>query len=527
MVKPWTCLLLTGILLAVLIPLHMRPASAYSFGNVQALGSVPGANELPTTVSAADGTLWVIWQNQNSGHYTLLYKTYAGLIWSSTQIIPTGIPQNRAPSVSQLLNGTIIVVFSSNQTGHWNLYYLTFNKGSWSNSVQLTSGPFDELSTATTVGADSALWLAWERDASNALRQIYYKTLSGNVWSGDNQLTSDPTLNVTPGVMTAKDRTIWVSWAKFSTLTSQFFIYYQIFNGTWSSPLPLTTAKTNTNIFDVEPSVVQDRNGTIWAFWSREVTLSKGSFEQKLFFKFSGDAGSTWSVDKQLTFGGDSTNPIDDVTPSVVQGFDKSLWVFYSSDPMTSNSFQIYYIKTNPIFPVHDLAVSSVQFSPNKTYPYGDTPSSLVQIKVTVSDLGDFAETAMVSLQSVNNTALNIFSSSLNISSGSSALLTLNWNTSQAPPGRYTIKASVAPVAGETVGAAMDNVLRKGSVMVLLPGDLDKDGRLSIDDAAIMGSAYLAKPGDSNWNPDADLNRDGVINIFDFAIMAANYGKTL
>ena len=274
---------------------------------------------------------------------------------------------------------------------------------------------------------------------------------------------------------------------------------------------------------------MQDRNGTIWAFWSREITLSKGSFEQKLFFKFSGNAGLTWSPNSQLTFGGDATNPIDDITPSAVQGIDKSLWVFYSSDLTTSstNSFQIYYIKTNPIFPVHDLAVSSMQFSLNKTYPYGDTPSSMVQINLTVSDLGDFAETAIVTVEAVNNTAFNIFSSSTNISSGSSARFALYWNTTSAPPGRYTIQASVAPVAGETAGAAMDNTLRQGSVMILLPGDLDRDGRLNINDAAMMGSAYLAKPGDSNWNPDADLNRDGVINIFDFAIMAASYGKAL
>ena len=249
MVKPQTGLLLIAVILAVLVPLHTRPASGYSFGNVQALGPVPGANELPTTLQAANGTLWVAWQNQNSGPYTLLYKTLTGLAWSSTQSIPTGIPQNRAPSISQLMNGTMIIVFSSNQTGYWNLYYLTFNKGSWSNSVRLTSGPFNELSTGTAVASSSTLWLVWERDVSNTLRQIYYKTFSGNVWSGDNQLTFDPTLNVTPSVTTVKGGSIWVSWAKFSALTSQFFIYYQIFNGTWSDPLALTTAKTNTNIF--------------------------------------------------------------------------------------------------------------------------------------------------------------------------------------------------------------------------------------------------------------------------------------
>jgi hypothetical protein len=530
MIKSWTSLLLIVIIMAGFLPLHILPASGYTFGSIQALGPQPGPDELPTTLTASDGTLWVVWQNSNNGPYTLLYKTFTGLAWSAVQTVPTGVPQNRAPSISQLLNGSIIIVFSSNQTGHWNLYDLAFNNGSWSKSAQVTSDSFAELSTGTTVSPDSTLWLVFERDFSNTLRQIYYKTLVGNVWSADSQLTSDPTLNVTPTVMTAKDRSIWVSWAKFSTVTSQFFIYLQIFNGTkWSSPFALTTAKTNANIFDVEPSIVQDRNGTIWAFWSREVTLSRGFFEQKLFYKFSGDAGMTWSAETQLTFGGDSTNPIDDLTPSAVQGSDKSLWIFYTSDPTTSftNSFDIYFIKTNPISPVHDVAVTGIQPSLTKLYPYGDAPASIATIAVTVADLGDFDETVQLTVQVANKTTFTLGPVSGAITHGTSRTFLVNWNATNATPGRYTIVASVAPVPGETIGAAMDNRLSFKSVGVLYFGDLDKSGQVDFGDVTTFLFGYLTTPGATGWNPDADLDRDNVIDFGDVVAMLFNYQKTI
>jgi hypothetical protein len=530
MIKSWTSLLLITIMVVGFLPLHILPTSGYSFGGIQALGAQPGPDELPTTLTASDGTLWVVWQNQNNGPYTLLYKTFNGITWSAAQSVPTGILQNRAPSMSQLLNGSIVIVFSSNQTGYWNLYDLTFNSGSWSKSSQVTSAPFAELSTGTTVSPDSTLWLVFERDFSNTLRQIYYKTLVGNVWSADYQLTSDPTLNVTPSVMTAKDRSIWVSWAKFSTATTQFFIYYQIFNRTkWSSPFALTTAKTNGNIFDVEPSIVQDRNGTIWVFWSREVTLSRGFFEQKLFYKFSGDAGFTWSADTQLTFGGDSTNPIDDVTPSAVQGSDKSLWIFYSSDPTTSftNSFDIYFLKSNPISPVHDVAVTGIQPSPTNLYPYGDAPASVAAIAVTVSNLGDFDETVQLTVQVANTTTFTLGPVSGGITHGTSRTFQVPWNATNATPGRYTIVASVAPVPGETIGAAMGNKLSFKSVGVLYFGDLDKDGQVDFGDVTAMLFGYLATPSSPGWNPDADLDRDKVIDFGDVVAMLFNYQKTI
>lgn len=55
--------------------------------------------------------------------------------------------------------------------------------------------------------------------------------------------------------------------------------------------------------------------------------------------------------------------------------------------------------------------------------------------------------------------------------------------------------------------------------------DLDNDGSVSIYDIVSAVAAYGSKPGDSNWNPDADLIQDNVIDIFDITVAAGNYGE--
>jgi hypothetical protein len=55
-------------------------------------------------------------------------------------------------------------------------------------------------------------------------------------------------------------------------------------------------------------------------------------------------------------------------------------------------------------------------------------------------------------------------------------------------------------------------------------GDVNRDGRINDVDLDIWGRAYGTRPGDPNWNPDADLNQDLFVDIKDGCILNRNYG---
>jgi parallel beta-helix repeat protein len=57
-------------------------------------------------------------------------------------------------------------------------------------------------------------------------------------------------------------------------------------------------------------------------------------------------------------------------------------------------------------------------------------------------------------------------------------------------------------------------------------GDVNGDGKVNILDAILLSKAFNSKPGDANWNPDADFNYDGKVNILDAIILASNFGKS-
>jgi hypothetical protein len=59
------------------------------------------------------------------------------------------------------------------------------------------------------------------------------------------------------------------------------------------------------------------------------------------------------------------------------------------------------------------------------------------------------------------------------------------------------------------------------------PTDLNRDGKVDIQDITIVGVAYGSRTGASNWNVLADLDKNGIINILDIAAVAKDYGKTV
>jgi peptidoglycan/xylan/chitin deacetylase (PgdA/CDA1 family) len=58
-----------------------------------------------------------------------------------------------------------------------------------------------------------------------------------------------------------------------------------------------------------------------------------------------------------------------------------------------------------------------------------------------------------------------------------------------------------------------------------LAGDLNNDGKVSIQDLVILSNAYGSKPGDANWNPNADIDNDGKVDLTDLTLLCINYGQ--
>jgi hypothetical protein len=448
-----------------------KTSAATTFNDPRALEQIRGTDLLPSALQASNGNLWIAWQsNQNSWpvpRYDILYKIRSAGVWSpTTNLTTTG--WNAAPALAQLKNGTIMLFWANNQTGNYDLYYGRSNNAVWSSTVQLTTSTSDDTLPSATVAADGSLWLVWTRITTacgsgvcSTDQQLYYRTLKSGVWSGDVKLTTDTAFNSGPSIMVAKDGRVWVVWSKWAGTVPQ--IYGKIYNGTtWTPDFSLVTS----SLLDNRPSLIQDRNGTLWLFWARDVQVTTSTFEYDVFNKQSYNNGLTWSGEVRMTFD-PSGYLIDDKMPAAVQASDKSIWMFYVSDLTgLGQDFDIYFMTSSPIYPIHDVAVKSIRASPQFVYS-GQTMS----IRVTVSNLGDFFETIQLSVQTVGPTTFTVGSVSASLPSGTWITLLFSWSPNSAPLGLYTIVAWVPPVNGETIGNSGDNTLSYSFIAVLPPDE--------------------------------------------------------
>lgn len=66
-----------------------------------------------------------------------------------------------------------------------------------------------------------------------------------------------------------------------------------------------------------------------------------------------------------------------------------------------------------------------------------------------------------------------------------------------------------------------------GYFTYVLLGDINDDGVVDIYDVVTVAIAFGSKPGDANWNPEADIVEPfGEIDVYDVVTVATEFGKT-
>jgi hypothetical protein len=518
----------------VLVPQALRPVSgSTTWGSSTAIETNAGINLLDTGLLASNGTMWIAWQTnryRGGSLFDIAYKTNTNGVWSSAQRLTTS-GLNAGAAIAQLSNGTIVLFYSTKTGASYLVYYQLYNSPiGWSNPTRISSTTLNDTNVSAAVGRDGTLWLVWTRTNSTCTgsctdvsKQLYYKTLKSGVWSAETKLTTDNTQqSLDSSVTVGKDNIVRVVYSKGLGSLENYQVYYKTSNGTvWSVETKIVTS-TNS---EEHPAIMQDRNGTMWLFWQRKIYFSGQLFYYVLMSQFSYNGGTTWLGQTQMT---NTSTSIDSMMPFGVQSsFNKSIWVFYTTDPNINDD--IYALISSAISPIHDVTITGVS-TPSWFQYQGGMPSigqtGIVSFTVTVLNRGDQSEIITVTLSLSNASSISLGTKQNLATPGGSVNLVFSRNMTRDKLGWYTAFASVAPVPGETIGnQADDNATYVKSVRLIPWGDMDQDGNDNLQDVSVFVYDFGFTPATpSRWNPVLDITNNGVIDLLDVSIAMKNFG---
>src|SRR2546425_2151566 len=523
-----TILLITVLMALIVGHREVQPVRGTSWGSTGAVpGTDPYTNVFPKLLQSNNGSIWLVWEKVTNGYGQIYLMVNNGFGWSGQVplVNSDGAFDDISPALVQLANGTIILAWSRGVSGAgclsttrmYDLYVESYTNGRWTSPTLLVQAPGDDVSPAMTRLSDGRIMLVWNRCTStNGGGAIYYKTFNGT-WGPEAALVATPAEEKLPSIAQANDGRVWVIYSVNTGTGSSNVLNDVIWNGTsWTSPAQLT----NAGVDDDWSSIAQDRNGTIWLFWSRNVfngTVSGvPTYQYDLFYRNSTNNGLAWSPDQTLAPNINS----QDLEPSVIQTNTKRLWRVYSSDHNQGNPYHTnnLYLMTSDIVKIHDLAVSSVSLPP--VLPFR-RPGDTFNVNVTVTNLGDYTDTTRANCYA--NSTLS-YSRPFTINPGQTMTVSLPWNTTGEMPGYYIVTATIVPVIAEFLTS---NNSMNSSTILTLKGDENRDGIVNILDLTAIASRFGAKSTSPNYLPDADLNHDGVINILDLTLCAGDFGKSL
>jgi hypothetical protein len=288
-----------------------------------------GKEEYPFTIQTSDGAVWILWQTKDrySNNYDIVSKKSFdyGETWGSFNNVTNDYTQPNGkndirPSALQASNGTI--------------------------------------------------WVVWQKAFNATITQIYYRTApaTGSPWSPERQLTNPSRIDQSPSILQAKNGSIIVFWsADIYGADTPEEIMYQVYNGVnWGPERKLTNDGSN-GLYDLEPSAILTRTGTILVVWDQ----SNDENENNIVYASSKDNGNTWSTTTPITT--DDANS----SPSATQGNDKRIWIAYTHEDSTGQAFDVYFKTSDPLIIEDDLTSMSSAFGSTRAQPRWDYGSDL------------------------------------------------------------------------------------------------------------------------------------------------------
>jgi hypothetical protein len=229
------------------------------------VSNTSGASNRPAIAVGEDGTLHVVWHDEASGAWDILYASRApGGSWSATTNISNNDGWSFQPQIVVGEGGSLHVVWRDNTTGNWQILYASKPvDGPWSLPTPVWSSSGVSSFAALAVGEDGYLHLAWEVRTSDNSEILYATKPPGGSWSSPENVSGSVRNSRRPGLAVAGDGSPQVVWQGEAGGSLHLYHAARGPDGSWSSAADISEDVLSAT----RSAVVAARDGSLYAAW--------------------------------------------------------------------------------------------------------------------------------------------------------------------------------------------------------------------------------------------------------------------
>lgn len=238
-------------------------------------------NDYPSMVVGSNGDIWVAWLGYRNLSEDLWIRRRSNGSWTEPLKVTEKAGDLCSPSLAIDRRGRVWVVWPEHLNSDWHLMARSFD-GAWGSVQQLTRGHGNNLFQRLVADRMGNLHLAWQGFRGAASR-IFYKSLRGNTWSGELDLSDpmkDPRANDwSPALTVDRSGTAWVAWDSYAKGS-----YNIVMRPVRRNKARKLIAVTDSPRFHANPTLAVDDRDRLWVAWE--------------------EAGENWGKDAGYQFNG-------------------------------------------------------------------------------------------------------------------------------------------------------------------------------------------------------------------------------
>lgn len=230
------------------------------------VSNTSGASNRPAIAVGEDGSLHVVWHDAAAGDWDILCSTKsADGSWSPASNISNNAGWSFHPEIVVGGDGSLHVVWHDNTSGKWQILYASKPvDGSWSPPTPVWTEGGRSWFAALAIGGGGNLHLVWEERTPGNWEILYSAKPPGGSWLWPENVSRTNGESRLPALVVASDGSPRVVWQDETSGSPHLASAARVQAGSWSSAEDISEDIVRSS----RPAIAAVRDGTLHVAWA-------------------------------------------------------------------------------------------------------------------------------------------------------------------------------------------------------------------------------------------------------------------